>query len=730
MSQCPQCGAQTTEGSPSAAPAAPRSHRRPSRPPTRVSRPRRSPPTVAAPDRPSSSRHPGRRDSRAADPSQDQQWQQPQGGRTASRIPVSSSTASRATASRIPVSSSTASSPTDSPARRPAVRPAAAGLRPAGPARTAAAGLQAAAVRPAALRPAGLRPAVRRQQGYGSQQYGQPDYAQQGGYPQQGYGQQPYGQPTRSGPDLQGSSAATGPAPRWSPSRRTAPRWSIGLIVAFAGAQKLDAVSALWAGLIQAGNAFGPDTIIYAQRRLRRGDYSASIGQFPLLATFLALGVAAYLFRRVTARYTSATAALFDAGRAAVILSLLVRSPRSCSPSSTRSSRATTSSGGSGEPGATLRPRPGRRQAGPRHRRARSSSRCCCSSWCWRSWCSCAATGWATGSAACYDWLAAPFAGIAAMIILGLFAAGLVYLIALLIGEKDTRGFAEVVRLHRRPAGTRHATPGPRGVLEVRHHRGGRRGVDRRRHGQWDRLSGFADDHGAFFWVSPLIAIAIAVLGVWTVVRRSAGKSAVLRNLAVYAGLLLIVVPLLIRMSNIHYGVEVDVDKESYDATYFAGVDGFQTTMLFFLLTLVIGAVFLLVTGSLDLGQLKSKASSYQNNQQGYGQQGYGQQGYGQQGYGQQGYGQQGYGSRAVPPAGLPAGRLPAAGRLSAARWVPPAGRPVRRSAGLPATGLPAAGRPARLAAAPAGLSPAGRPAGLATAPAGRPAGPAAARPG
>ena len=164
----------------------------------------------------------------------------------------------------------------------------------------------------------------------------------------------------------------------------------------------------------------------------------------------------------------------------------------------------------------------------------------------------------------------------------------------------------------------------------------------------WDRLGDFADDHGALFWISPLIAIAIAVFGVWTVVRRSADKSTVLRNVAVYSGLLLIVLPFVIRMANIHYGIDVEVDNESYGASYFAGVDGFQTTLLFFLLTLIVGAVFLVLTGNLDLGQLKSKASSFQNNQQGYGQQGYGQQGYGQQGYQQGGYPQQGYGSRAT----------------------------------------------------------------------------------
>ena len=414
----------------------------------------------------------------------------------------------------------------------------------------------------------------------------------------------------------------------------------IGLIVAFAGAKKLDAVSALWAGLIQAGNAFGPDTIIYPSEDFGGGEYSANIGQFPLLATLLALGVAAYLFRRVTARYTSATAALFDAGRAAVILSLLVLLTAILITIVDPSLKGYDDGDGSGAPGATS----GLGLADDKQNLGIAGSIFLPALLLFvvlaivifmrRDW---LGEKLARG----YDWLAAPFAGIIAVVV-SLFAAGLVYLVAILIGEKDTRGFAEVVRLL--------AILPALGVrllgLGVFSKFGTTSDGDNELTGDegdsWDRLGDFADDHGAFFWISPLIAIAIAAFGVWTVVKRSADKSTVLRNVAVYAGLLLIVLPFLIRMSNIHYGIDVEVDKKSYDASYFAGVDGFQTTLLFFLLTLVVGAVFLVLTGNLDVNKLKSKASSFQGNQQGYNQ-GYPQQGYGQQG----GYPQQGY-----PPAG------------------------------------------------------------------------------
>ena len=428
------------------------------------------------------------------------------------------------------------------------------------------------------------------QQGYGQQPYGQPDYAQQGqgGYPPQGYGQpgsqyggqygDQYGsQPTRSGPDFKKILGGNWAGAAMVAGAAYVTALVIGLIVAFAAAQKLNAVSALWTGLIQAGNAFGADTIITPSADIG-GDYSASIGQFPLLATVLALGVAAYLFGRMTARYTSATAALFDAGRAAVILALLVTLTAILLTIVDPKIKGYDVEGGGGEPGATS----GLGLADEKQGLSILGSIflpllllfvvLAIVVFLRRDW-----LGDRLGRV--HDWIAAPFAGIG-MVILGLFGAGLVYLVALLIGEKDTRGFTEVVRLIAILPALGMRLLG----LGVFSKFGTTAEGDEEMIGddtdEWDRLGAFADDHGAFFWIAPLVAIAIAVLGVWTVVRRSAGKSAVLRNLAVYSGLLLIVLPLLIRMSNIHYGVEVDVDKESYDATYFAGVDGFQTTFL------------------------------------------------------------------------------------------------------------------------------------------------------
>ena len=609
MSQCPQCGAQTTDGqrfcgscgaslAPPAQPPADAGE-----PPTQIASDRRRP--DATQQFPAT---PAAEPSGQQDPAQQGQWQQPQGGQDYGQQQGYGQQQYG-----------------QQQRRYGQQQPTAAGLRPAG-LRTAAVrqqpgyGQQQGWQQPQQYggQPYGQQGYGQQgygQQGYGQQQYGQPDYAQQGGYPQQGYGQQ-YGRPKKSGPDL--SRILSG---NWAGAAMVAgaaygTALLIGLIIAFAGAKKLDAVSALWAGLIQAGNAFGADTIIYPSDDFGAGDYSANIGQFPLLATLLALGVAAYLFRRVTAGYTSATAAFFDAGRAAVILSLLVLLTAILITIVDPSLKGYDDGDGSGAPGATS----GLGMADDKQNLGIAGSIFLPALLLFvvlaivifmrRDW---LGEKLARG----YDWLAAPFAGIAAVVV-SLFAAGLIYLIAILVGEKDTRGFAEVVRLL--------AILPALGVrllgLGVFSKFGTTSDGDKELTGDegdsWDRLGDFSDDHGALFWISPLIAIAIAVFGVWTVVRRSADKSTVLRNVAVYSGLLLIVLPFVIRMANIHYGIDVEVDNTSYHASYFAGVDGFQTTLLFFLLTLVVGAVFLVLTGNLDLGRLKSKASSFQNNQQGY----------------------------------------------------------------------------------------------------------------
>ena len=387
-----------------------------------------------------------------------------------------------------------------------------------------------------------------------------------------------------------------------------------GWIVAFAGAEDLDPVSAIWVGFIQAGSAFGPDTIIVPIEDFGAGDYTAHIGQFPLLVTFLALGVAAYLFRRVTHTHRTSTAALLDAGRAAVVLAgivtvsailLAIGDPEI----------AGYDNDGSSMPGATS----GLGLADERQHLGIAGAIfiplfllfvvlavtvLLRSDW----------LDERLGRA--HDWVAAPVAGYGALVV-GLFGAGLVYLVAIMVGEESTRGFTELVRLVAvLPAlGMRLLGLGvfskfgstADGDSEL---------VGRADRDEWSRLSAFADDHGALFWLAPLVAIAIAAFGAWVVVKRSADRATVVRNVGVYAGGLLVVLPFLIRMSNIHLGVHVEVDGETFDAGYFSGVAGFQTTLLFFLLTVIVGAALLAVTGDLDIAATKAKAVSMLDSRQ------------------------------------------------------------------------------------------------------------------
>ena len=267
-----------------------------------------------------------------------------------------------------------------------------------------------------------------------------------------------------------------------------------------------------------------------------------------------------------------------------------------------------------------------------------------------------------------HEWASAPLAGLAALCV-GLFGAGLVFFICQLIGEKDARGFAEVVRALAALPAMGMFMLGLGSLSKIGEASSSSEDDDT---SDFNRLWDFADENGAAFWVAPLVAIALAVLGVWMVVRRTPDKRHALRNVAVYLGSLVVVIPLLVRLSNAHLDSEVKFDGDSFDSSTTVGLAGFQTMLLFVLLSLVVAAVYLLVTGNLDLGRAEVEG-------------------------------------RGVPEQPEP-GPVPAAVR--------PAGlRPVRPAAGLPAAGLPPAGRAAPASRAgrqqPAyGAAAAARPAG------------------
>jgi hypothetical protein len=377
----------------------------------------------------------------------------------------------------------------------------------------------------------------------------------------------------------------------------------LGLLVAFAGADDLDAASAFWTGLMLSANAFGANTIIDFSALFDADEAALNIGQYPLLATFLALGVAAFLFRRMTAGYSRVKDVLLDAVRSALLLSLLVTfvaivvriaTPEIDGYESMGSSEADEVFGlflFDGESkvsiaGAIFLPfllMLVVLAAANVHR----------------------TDLWSGQLSPVQSWLAAPLAGVLAVLV-ALLGAGLLWTVAQVAGEKDARGFSEVVDLLAvLPAAGLHFVG-----LGVMSRIGETSSGDDARRDDWDRLADYADANGALFWLAPVAAVAVAGFGVWTVIRRSSDRSLVLRNLGVYLGMLVLVIPLLVRLANIHINLSAEGDGDSYDQDNTLGLDGFQTMALFLLLSALLAAVMMVVTGNLDVHQLKSKATA------------------------------------------------------------------------------------------------------------------------
>jgi len=499
------------------------------------------------------------------------------------------------------------------------------------------------------------------QQGYQQQGYQQQGYQQQGpppGYPQQGYQegpppgypQQGYQQGPPPGYPQQGGGSG-GPdltfllKGNWVAAGATAgvafgTALVLGLIVAFAGAEDLKVGSAFWTGLLLTANAFGANTLSDVSKAFGADEATLSLGQYPLLATFLALGAGAFFFRHVTKGYTQVKDYLLDAVRAAAILSLLVFLlgilTKIASPEV--EGYASIASGSSSSYGILLTD--GDNTASVAGAiflpflllivvlLAAGATR--------REW-------WTGKLAFVPDWLAAPIAGYTAVIV-ALFGAGVLFAIAQIVGDDDARGFAEIVRLLAvLPAAGMHLLG-----LGVLGKIGEKTEGDDEDSSDWDRLWDFADDNGALFWVAPLAAIAIAVLGVYAVVRRTPERTQILRNVGVYLGGLVIVIPLLVRLANVHAGFSAEGDGESVDQDTLAGLEGFQTMFLFLLLSVIVAAVFLVVTGNIDVNAVKAKAATFQSQP---GQSGApGQQQRGQQQRGQQPPQQQ-WGQPQQPPA-------------------------------------------------------------------------------
>lgn len=370
----------------------------------------------------------------------------------------------------------------------------------------------------------------------------------------------------------------------------------LSLLTAFLGAEDLDFKSALGMTALLTGATFGADFI---------GVDDQHVGQFPLLITFLALAAAVVVFRRATAGTHSYSAALGDAVRAGLILSVLTTVLAIVVKIVEPDLRGYDLDEASADNGVA-----------------------------WSYVLIQLVSGKTTTSIAgaiflpfliltavlaiacflrrdwlrdrfeqAHDWLAAPIAGLAALT-MGLFAAGAVYILAILIHVEDARSLSGFVgMLVLLPSlGLRMLGLGSGAPFGSKSESGSEDEEE------MERLSGFADQIGGLFWVAPIVAIAIALFAVWTVIRRSPDRTKSMRDVAVYLGLLIVAIPVLARFANFTGGGESGDD----DVSFWFGIDKLQTMFFFLLISAAAGALLLVLTGNLDVAAVKGKAASLQ----------------------------------------------------------------------------------------------------------------------
>lgn len=200
----------------------------------------------------------------------------------------------------------------------------------------------------------------------------------------------------------------------------------------------------------------------------------------------------------------------------------------------------------------------------------------------------------------CREWIAAPFAGLATLVML-LPVAGIIGLFAvLLFGEdNDVNVSGDASRLL---ISTYIAFLANFGMwtlaLGSGSPIGGKSEADGTESEEWTRLWGEITEAEPGLWVAPLVLLVVLAVSALVVVRRSSREGA-LRSLVIWVGMLLLAVPLLVRLTAVHLSGAVEEAGEEYEGSAYFGPDGLQTTVLIVLIAAVVAALVALATGAL-----------------------------------------------------------------------------------------------------------------------------------
>lgn len=132
---------------------------------------------------------------------------------------------------------------------------------------------------------------------------------------------------------------------------------------------------------------------------------------------------------------------------------------------------------------------------------------------------------------------------------------------------------------------------------------------------EFHRLGYYTDEgEEPFLWAAP--AVLLLVLGgcaLW-VASRSRETSQVLRNLVVWCVLLLVAVPWLTRLANLHGGGSFEYEGDEAEFDGFVGLAGGQATFFIFLVAVVVSLLVALTRGAISGSQLRATFGRLQQN--------------------------------------------------------------------------------------------------------------------
>ncbi|WP_228387782.1 MULTISPECIES: hypothetical protein [unclassified Nocardioides] len=387
----------------------------------------------------------------------------------------------------------------------------------------------------------------------------------------------------------------------------------------------LDNTLTLTATLMTA--AFGADLLVSPTGDLDL-DALGYVGAFPLTITLASLGVAVFVFRRITATYTSAAVAAGDALRAAIItgigaafVALIFRGDNDALGAGLGDLEADDSdyliSWGTSVAGSLFM---------PIVMVAFVLTLSCVMR---RDWLH-------PKLQLVHDWVAVPLAAFTGLIALLPIAGALCLAVILLFGDgMETSeltsdewmtltglGIAYLANLGFGLIGLGAGVPlGSNGSAS--YSGGGESGIER-----------FSEMHRLTWWTGegdePGLWIAVGVMPVWLLIgaflvaRATKSRPNVVRNQLVWVGSFLVFIPLLVRLSAVHAGarVEADVSEDpidvgvlyfesgEFDGSMYAGPSGVAATFLLLVFAFLAALVVSAAIGALDVKELSAKAGS------------------------------------------------------------------------------------------------------------------------